>query len=180
MIWESQFWKDDLLRKAQSFDKRRTQRRWPEASLAKIEQDVMLAAYSMRKLVEAEQLSDDVKHSSMKVRTFAATGKAVTRLNWHRLEELYELDAPAAGSISLRDLCNQFVHSYVFVPELGDGGLQGFLVASDRERSARLFGVALVDFIQVLRRVGTGYPTEIRMSWKEKKQDYRVRSKATS
>ncbi|HEX9938589.1 MAG TPA: hypothetical protein VGB15_15735, partial [Longimicrobium sp.] len=80
MIWESSYWKEDLLKQAEALRKRTTQRRWPEISFARLEQAVMLGFYSIRKLVEARKLSDHVASSAIPVTTYPPTGKPITYL----------------------------------------------------------------------------------------------------
>lgn len=176
MIWESHYWKADLLRVARRLENRRSQRRWPEASFAKVEQQIMLAAYSIRKLIEAKKVSDETRDHALTLRAFPATGKLVTHMNWHRLDELYELSKPTREQLPLRDLCNQIIHSFVFHSEVAEDGLVAFLVASDRQRHSSLFEVPIAAFIKILCSVGNDYPTEVRMLWNAKRQDYDVTS----
>jgi hypothetical protein len=155
--------------------KRTTQRRWPEVSSAKVEQDVMLAAYSMRKLVEAAKLSDAVRDSQVPMQAYAFTGKGrLTLMNWHHLERFYELGKPVAGTIAVKDLCNQLIHSYVFAPIVGPGGLEAFYVTSDRDRRKLLREIAIGDFIGLLRTVGQDSPDNLKMTWNPEKMDFDV------
>ncbi|MBZ0122125.1 MAG: hypothetical protein K8H88_34345 [Sandaracinaceae bacterium] len=177
MIYESHYWKDDLLKRADSLAKRANQRRWPDASLAKIEQDVMLIAYSTRKLMEAGKLSNQTAATAVPVSSYAAIGKPVHRMNWHRLDELYDVANPSATSISVKDLCNQIIHSYVFVVSAGENGLEGFLVASDRDRNKRLLDVSLPAFLDTVRIIGTDFPNSVSWTWDTKLGDYAVDAK---
>lgn len=174
MIWESCYWKDDLLRRATSLDKRRSQRRWPAASLAKLEQEIMLAAYSIRKLSDAAKFSDAVRDGHVATRTFKRRAERVTFMNWHRIDEHYDLDHPAPSTLAARNLCNQLIHSYVFIIEAGPDGLEGFYVTSDRDRHSVLRHVAINDFISLLRKMGEDYPNESRITWNDERGDYDV------
>lgn len=58
MIWESSFWKDDLVKVAGKLVKRTIQKRWPERSLASLEKDVFVSFYAIRKLIESKKISD--------------------------------------------------------------------------------------------------------------------------
>lgn len=176
MIFESRCWKDDLLRRADALARRKTQRRWPEASLAKVERELMIAAYSIRKLIEAKKLSDSVAEQTVPALSFAATGHGATLSNWDRIEKLFDFDAPAEVAISALDLANQLIHSYVFVILVGEGSLDGFLVSSDRYRNERVLRVEIDAFIALLRSIGNDYPARTVRTWNEKRQDYDVRS----
>ena len=174
MIWESHYWKDDLLRRAKSLRGRKSQRRWPDPSLARVEQEVMLVAYSMRKLVEATKLSDDVVAKRVRARSHSAFGKRITRMNWHRIDELYDLESFDEADISTVQLCNQIIHSYVFVVDAASDGLQGFFVTSDHKRNERLLYLPIDEFIGLIEMVGNDYPDHVVTVWNEKHGDYRV------
>ena len=58
MIWESQYWKDELLRTASKLNKRLNQKRWPESSMASLEKEIMIGFYIIYKLIAAHKLSN--------------------------------------------------------------------------------------------------------------------------
>ena len=94
MIDESCYWKNDLLKEADALRDRKKQRRWPEVSFARLEQTIMLGFYSIRKLIEASKLSDSTIYEEIPITTYPWSGKTVTRMNWHKLDQLYDLDSP--------------------------------------------------------------------------------------
>lgn len=153
MIWESWPWKKDLERRSVALSKRTNQRRWPEASLANVEQDVFLSAYIIRKLLDAKKLSDEVESIALHARRSIRTGQAPDIMNWHRLDEFYDLVHAAAVDICLRGFCDQIIHSFVFVVVASAPGLEGFYVASDRERSSGLFYFDIKEVIRILKRI---------------------------
>ncbi|TYA13498.1 hypothetical protein FRY98_12665 [Paenibacillus faecis] len=57
------------------------------------EKDILIALYSVRKLEEAGKLSLNTKGIQIQVKSYKNM-KDVTRLNWHRIDELYTLDTP--------------------------------------------------------------------------------------
>src|SRR5688500_12765511 len=140
MIHESSYWKNDLLRKAKSLGRRLTQRRWPDATFAQVEQTVMLGFYSIRKLIEATKLADSISTQQVPLIAYPAKGKNVTRMNWFEYWELYDLEAPEAVSRDLMFLCHQFVHSYVFMLSFSESrDFEAVLVSSERERHRYLY-----------------------------------------
>ena len=76
MIWESQFWKEDLARLALQLKKRTGQRRWSERSLAKLEKEVFIGFYAIRKLLESKKLSERLTKTQIPIETFPYTGAA--------------------------------------------------------------------------------------------------------
>lgn len=155
MIWDSWPWKDDLLQRALRLERRITQRRWPEASLAKTEQDIFISAYGIRKLFEADKLSDEVESSSVPVVPYPSTGKTADRMNWHHLDKLYDIENPLpTAKLGLERFCNQIIHSFVFMITHNDeNGLAGFFCASDREKPQLVYYVDICPVIDLLKLV---------------------------
>ena len=175
MIWESSYWKDELLRQSKRLRARCHQKRWPEASSAKLELALMSGFYAVRKLVESKKLSQNLISKHFPVTEFPPSGKAVNLLNWHHIDRLFKLDEPNKTSIDLLSLCNQFVHSYIFVPSFSDTKkLAGIFVASDRMRTSRLYHMEIEQAVELFEEVGRDYPTEAHFVWDKKKQDYRA------
>lgn len=113
----------------------------------------------------------------MHLRSYAPLGGTVTKLNWHRIKELYDFTRSTSRTVAARFLCDQLVHSYVFALSFGAArALDGFFVVSDRDRATRLQFVTLARFVALLRTVGTeDYDTMI-TEWDSKKGDYKTRA----
>ena len=88
---------------------------------------------------------------------------AVTALNNHKLDELYDLDGRQQETKALVFLCNQAVHSFIFCTCLDEtGAFDGVFFASDREKDSKLYGVAADVLVDIFRRVGNDYPSSVR------------------
>lgn len=154
MIWDSNTWKRDLARRSKALLRRRSQKRWREDSRAAVERDVFVIAYSIRKLLDARKLSDEVESMTLPVLEYASRGKPIDFMNWDKIEDLFEMSDPSHSQWGLRALCNQFVHSQVFMTALGDhGGLEGLFVTSERDRNKRLLFVQIDDYIGAIEEV---------------------------
>jgi hypothetical protein len=149
--------------------RRKTQRRWPESSLARVEMDIMNAAYAMRKLVEARtKVPLSVRDQEIDVVKYPRTSAEgdPDAMNWHHIEHWYDFEAGVADHLSVIDLCNQVIHSWIFVTaheDEGKGGLSGILVSSDRKRKTTLYHVALDDLLAVLRSFAEKDVASLRM-----------------
>lgn len=160
MIWESHLWKDDLLKQAIELRRRKTQTRWPESSFAKLEQLLMLGFYSVRKLHESNKLSTLTMKQTISLVEYPATGKTITMLNWHNLDELYDLDSTTTVDRDVLFVCHQFVHSFVFSPVFDDNDrLDGVMFASDRQRHTSLLQISIDQVVQLFEEVGNDYPS---------------------
>jgi len=155
MIWESSYWKEDILRQADALKKKTKQIRWTDRSYAQLEKTVMLGFYSIRKLLEAKKLTVGVIKTKLPVIFFPSLGEAVTLLNWHRFERFYNFDTPNEQTRSLQWFCNIFVHSYIFSPAFIErGSLDGIFFNSDHIRNEALFYVHIQDVINLFETVG--------------------------
>jgi hypothetical protein len=181
MIYESRYWKDDLLKQAQILRRRINQKRWPESSFAHVEQSVMLGFYSIRKLIEAKKLSDDIANQSLRIIAHSSKGKTVTRLSRTEPWQFYDLEHSQIVTRGLTFLCNQIVHSYIFMVSFDESKcFDGILVASDHERHKMLYFIQAQQIIELFEQAGNDYPDEIRFKFDSRAQDYTVQSRTKS
>jgi hypothetical protein len=135
----------------------------------------MLGFYSIRKLVEAKKLSNAVADQEIQVVAFPSLGKPITHMNWHKFDELYDQDSGQSLNKSLTFLCNQFVHSYIFLPVFDDDRrLSHVIVASDFERNRFSYEVDLNRVIDLFEQIGADYPNYARCTFNPKTNDYDV------
>jgi hypothetical protein len=164
VIDDSVPWKIELLRIADRLEKRQSQKRWPEQSFSLAERDIMFAAYIIRKLIEANKLSDDVTGREIVVIEHPLSGRAPDIMSYERIWENYDLQAGVECVLSLRDLCNQVIHSFNWtIVRYEHGGLGGIFVSSDRARRKILYFVDIVLLVVILREVGYDDVVEIQM-----------------
>lgn len=179
MIWESQFWKEDLNRLARQLMKRINQRRWSERSLAKLEKEVFIGFYEIRKLLEAKKLSERLAKSHVTVQEFRFTGsRKVTLLNWNRkVFDAYDFEKPLTKRVSVSFICNQFIHSYIYKEVFdNNGGLNGFFICSDWLRSKNLYHVSVAETIKLFSRVGMDHPKNLSAAFDAETGDYIIRN----
>ncbi|HKF04323.1 MAG TPA: hypothetical protein VKB49_18520 [Candidatus Sulfotelmatobacter sp.] len=136
-------------------------KRWLQPSFAGLEQSVMMGFYMLRKLLEAKKLSQSRGASVVRVERFRWNGKPVHRLNWHHLDRMYDLSAREKAQKSVKFLCDQFVHSYIFEPLFLEDGLDGIFVTSDRERARYLYFLSIDTIIFLFEAVGKDYPSKV-------------------
>ncbi len=176
MIHQSYFWKQDLLKQAQFLRRKVSQKRWPEAAYVRLEQAVMLGCYAVRKLAQSDKLTDGTSKSQMAVTAFPlAAGQEVTRVNRHRVEELYDLDKPRGEKRSIMWVCNQVIHSYVMIWLFDSaGGLHGFFVSSDLKKNSAVYQVPVSEIIEMFERVGNDKVKAKSSAYDPKKRDFDV------
>ena len=153
-----------------------------------MERDVFLSAYTVRKLMEADKLSDELESSSLRALKYlprdrtvdiinAGTplnesgpmnlprDRTVDIMNWHKIDELYDISSHVVVSVGLRQFCNQVVHSFVFSLSMtARGGLDGFFVASDHTKDRQLLYFSIDAVVNTLLRVADDDIVSLRMS----------------
>ncbi len=176
MIWDSCYWKDDLLKSKKWLKEKIVSRRRPsEKRMVEFEKCIFITAYQVRKLIEAKKVSNSLVDSTLPITKYGNV-KNVTLMNWHRLDELNNLKAPETDNISIKDVCNQLIHSYVFVAEQPSftAPIKGVFFSSDRYKNKVLFHLRINDWISLLDRIGRDYPNVTHSMYDFEQKDYFV------
>jgi hypothetical protein len=160
MIFDSGPWKSDLLATATWLDKVRINQRNYERNLFRVEKEVFNGFYAVRKLLDTFKVTDKTKAKTFNLK-WSRQIRTVDYQNWHHLEKNFDLKATHKETRNIRFLCDQFIHSYVFIPRLGTSGrLSGFYISSDRMRHEKLYFISARQVLSVFRTVGRDDPTQ--------------------
>lgn len=157
MIGDSIPWKEDLLRIAEILERRTEQRRWTERTSFLVERDVMNAAYAVRKLHEARKISDELAAEPVVCRRHPLTGRPVDIWNRYEFYEHYDMERSETVLLSLRDFCNQIIHSWIWMlsaTEAPSARFDGIYVSSDRARERHAYFMPADRMISTFRKVG--------------------------
>lgn len=168
MINDSIPWKEDLLRITHRLQRRGDQARWSERASYAVERDVMTAAYAIRKLLEARKVSDELASRPVNAVRHLLTGPAPDI--WGRWEvwEYYDLTRGEKAQLSLREFCNQVIHSWVWVLSATDEArprFDGIFISSDRERKRSVYFFGLETLIDICQAVGDDDIVYTRMAY---------------
>lgn len=160
MVYESCYWKDDLRSYAKELsdfstctileDKYRDYR---------LEKALLLSAFTVRLLLDANKLSDGFDSCNLKVDFYSAkkdAQKNISPLDKRFINERYfDLASPTSSSISLRQLTNQLIHSAVAVAFSYDNAnrVLGFFVVSDNDYENRLCYCSIKEWISMVEAV---------------------------
>lgn len=159
MIWESSYWKDPLLKSATRLEEYSNLKGVNEAELIQIEKDMFIGFYTIRKLMDTVKIKDSTRNLKVQLR-WSPNLKQVDLLNNHRIDELYDLEQTGNETRTLKFLCDQLVHSYIFMPaENEQGGISGFYFTSDRDRGKKVFYITTQAVIEIFTLVGNDYPS---------------------
>lgn len=116
MIFESHYWKKDLLKLVRKLSKRKLLLIWEESDFAEFEKEIMFGFYAIRKLADAQKLSSSTISNKIEGRKIPNNGNNVHLMNNHRYWEFYDFNKARIEKLDIKFLLNQIVHSYVFCP----------------------------------------------------------------
>ena len=160
MIWESSEWKEPLLKSATWLRRIRLSESTKESTYVKIEKELFFGFYSVRKLLDTVKVSDQTKKAVFPVRWYKNI-EPVNSLNWHKIDQLFDLDNSHSEERKIRFICDRFIHSYVFMTCEKEGRLDGVFVASDKDKQKKLYYVSLDVVLKIFRLVGNDYPSKM-------------------
>ena len=157
MISESRYWKRPLLKVATWLQKLELSKDTVDRTLVRVEKELFLGFYTVRKLLETFKVSDSTRQLKFEIVWFPNI-KSVDYFNAHRLHELFDLAMPTVEVRDIGFLCNQFIHSFIFSTVTMDNHIEGFFVSSDRARNERLYFIEVDRVVSIFRTVGQDYP----------------------
>ncbi len=139
-----------------------------ERDSARIERELFIGFYSIRKLFDTFKVSFDTRRKVYSLVWSPRIGRP-DYFNWYRIEEHFDLGTRNEETRDLVFLCNQFVHSFIFTVAVDENNaFAGVFVASDRVRNDKLYFVAASQIFLAFRTVGRDYPVRQHMSRNER------------
>jgi hypothetical protein len=164
MIHESFYWKQPLLKTAKWLAGLHIEDKTRERSFVRVEKELFIGFYAIRKLLDTYKVTDKTKAKSFNLKWSPLKGqKPGDYFNWHRIDEHYDLSERHTETRNIRFLCDQFIHSFVFIPAFTSRGkLSGFYLSSDRARHKRLYFVEIKQVLSAFQTVGQDNPREMR------------------
>jgi hypothetical protein len=176
MIWDSAPWRKELSAIAINITNSSKKRKPSEKLLINLEKNIMIGFYIIRKLIEAKKLSSSTKALKIKVAKYKSLGKPCTLLNWHRLNELFDFSKPMWQHEKLYNICNQIIHSYVFMPNGNSktGPIKSIIFCSDYNRNNHVLEIMLKDIVEVVSYVIKDYPSSVKITYDGNIKDYIV------
>ena len=174
---DSAFWKTELFPIIEDIERLSTFRRFDTRLANELERQIMFAVFSVRTLIERHKISQELLSTRIDIRAYPKrTAKPVTWLNNHEIDELFDLNAPSQKQLTLNDLCNQVIHSYILIPLQDGRNFTDILVCSDRLRNRWLYVIPMDRLIKLIRDVAFDYPSRMHLTFNPKKRDYDIKT----
>lgn len=154
MISDSVPWKDELIAISARLRKLAQRSSLSERAQFRLERDVMVGAYAVRRLTEARKLSTRLPSSQFKVLAYPHRGNVPSYRDHDELDRYYDFGAGTPFDISLRDLSNQIIHSFVFAVMFDGDERMCVGVASDKDKAKRLYVVTVAGIASLFDYIG--------------------------
>jgi hypothetical protein len=91
---------------------------------------------------------------------FPLKGEMPDVLNWHRIDEHYDLTGGADVSLKPEEYCDRIIHSFVFSPIVDEQDyLTEFHFTSDRMRRHAIWMIMILDVCDLIKKTGKDYPS---------------------
>jgi len=126
-----------LIKISNNLKRKYNQKIWSNRSYSNIEKDLFIGFYMIRKLMDSNKIINSLNLTKICVKKYPFTGKYNNDFKYKSLYDLYNLYESEDIKLSLRDLCNQFIHSYffsMFIPF--KKSLLGFFYVQTKKRTS--------------------------------------------
>lgn len=168
MITESYYWKKPLLTGANFIRKYMDEENITDAQFARIEREIFIGFYTVRKLLEATgKVSPETRDLQVSLNRYPKrNGQPL--VDWYNRSEFWELYDLEDGRPEQRDLlyvAHQMVHSFIFVLSGHDDG-HGAFFTSDRDKKTRLSFITTSEIVRIFQIVGNDYPSALK-AWRD-------------
>jgi hypothetical protein len=163
MIEQDSRWRADLLRMANTLEGRYREKRWSDGTRWKIEKDVFVSAYIVRKLLDANRVNRSILETHWTVAKYPIIPSRNPRNDPKTFASTYSLMKGKIEKINLKELSNQFIHSYIFSPFVVGRSMLGIFFASDLDSRSFLCYIPLVEVIRMIRSVGENRPIKTKL-----------------
>lgn len=123
----------------------------------KIEKALMIGAYIIRKLDEAQKIPPDLLNNKEILKFYNNKGTIVDHLNWHKIDKHYDLYKISKTEKEWRFILNQIIHSFSFIFSFDSfDKLDGFHINSDKTKGKALFFLPLNILFKIFLTVSEG------------------------
>lgn len=172
---ESRHWKSDLLDLANNLEKQRVNKKWDEKSQVLFEKKIIINFFIIRKLIEAQKISDFLISKTHKLKAYPKNSKKITQLNSFAFDELYDLEKHEIKSKNINFICNQLIHSLTIFAVKENGKWNSIIMCSDYEKNKWIYEIDLKIVIDILREFGNNFSDKISFTYNDSKQDYETK-----
>ncbi len=192
------FWQKKLQLIVKQIENRKEFKKDSYNIYAELEFNIMSGFYIIRKLIEHKKLTNKFISTNIKGNKYPfLKEKKITPFNDHKWPEFYNFNNKIKAKFDVIFLCNQFVHSFYFIPseEFVDKSInenleninddeyyklckthkrkhQGILFNSDETKLENLFEIDIDKIVDIFKEVSLMNITKMSITYNQKKDKY--------
>lgn len=148
MITETELWKEDVAKTANKLLKRLVQKKWSKRSWFCLEKELFIGFYAVRKLIESDDSLNKLAHK--KYELLMIQRKQIIKDEVDKFVP-YDHENIQKEQVSVRDICNQFIHSHDLRPFGSNNILVGFLINSEFQSKKGIYMITVFDIVEIYR-----------------------------
>jgi hypothetical protein len=165
MIEQADYWRKDLYKLAKVIERRYRQKKWSSISFHNLEKEIFLGFFSIRKLIESKKVAKSICNLNYSITTYPYSTNNLSL--WKNPNPLnnYDLLNGISSNKSIEEICNQFIHSKIFIPFIPlNEELVGIYVCSDKYKSIELYYIQLITIIELYLSVSSDEIKRIKLN----------------
>ena len=130
-----------------------------DQQLFDIEKMVFIDAFAIRKLIEAKKIITKTEKMPVELNKYPRSDSQITKYNWIDLDKHYKRESNQTVSRGIYDVCNNIIHSYIFLPIVNvDKKLDGLYFSSDKTKEKHLYFIKACDWCEAVESVANSWP----------------------
>ncbi len=180
MIIESYIWKEELNKELKSFEKflkdfdiLNEDEKYQDKYNLKIEKFFFVTSFIIRKLIEAKKITDFLVKEKLHCIGYEKIYRLPRLLDYYGhscdIEKNYCLDKPLNFTISLQDICNLFIHSYVFQGCFNKNRFDGIFINSINTKNKICYYITYQQYKKIIVDVCNDFVNEVIMRFNAEK-----------
>lgn len=150
MLRSIEYWQKDLDKAAKKLILRMVQKRWSESSFFNLEKELFNGFFAIRKLIETGEIPNHIHSKKYKLVEYPVSTK-ITDVERAMDSGGFSIKEGIQVKLTAKEISNQFIHSYYFIPLRTDGLLFGFLICSDYKRKSGIYMLTTFDVVELFR-----------------------------
>lgn len=173
MALESRYWrlqiKNDIafIRKKMKIDINNFNSENLDKFFSQIEIKLFITAYAMRKLIDMKKVPERYVKKQIFVNYYIRKNKIPIH-PFDLIENRYKILNKKSIAISLRDLCNQFIHSFIFQPYVNSKHrVKNIYFVSDHRKDKIIYSMAINDFLKLATSLIKKYPKNLSVLYRD-------------
>jgi len=177
MITESSFAKNKIIEYAKEIESVFNKHRISNTKIYNLEISIFNGMFLIRKLIESHKISDHISQKKIKIKAYKIIKKNES-VNYKFNEKYYDVKNPQNKNISLKNLTNQFIHSFHCVMEPFSYAEEKDIIiyfCSDYDKGKELYSILASQLKEEFYNIGNNYPQEMIIKKYEKSIDFEIK-----